>query len=303
MVQSSVRVGLCGLLLTASAACGGSDVASDRAAVTTQPSKVIDTQSAPAAAVTALQMQRFNCGELDVLDMSQYDRDGSLDGVEGAIASTCWLVRHPNGDLVWELGLPTGLAGQSATESPPYIMYLEQTLSDQLQVIGLSARDIDYVAFSANQFELTGQADQFPQAVWLTTEAEEAALFPPASDPDVDTEVSEAVAFAEMAREVFADELDVFGDGSVKLMSMPGPTAGHKILWVDLPQTGPVILPGALFYSEAALEQGFIPRFFADETATATSQNAVKTLADSTGARILISADFDHLANVPEQLN
>lgn len=41
---------------------------------------------------------------------------------------------------------------------------------------------------------------------------------------------------------------DVFGDGSVWILSTPGHTPGHQSLYVDLAETGPVVLSGDLYH-------------------------------------------------------
>ena len=36
---------------------------------------------------------------------------------------------------------------------------------------------------------------------------------------------------------------DVFGDGRVRILSAPGHTRGHQILFLDLAETGPLYYP------------------------------------------------------------
>lgn len=285
------------------AACGGDKSETDTA--DTQPKTEIAAPADPVAAppAKALHLIRLDCGELDVIDMASYDRGGALDGQEGALAVSCWLVRHPNGNLLWELGLPTAMAGLPGTDSPPYTMYLSKTLSQQLAGWSIRPNDIDYVAFSSNHFEHIGQADQFPGATWVTTEAEKEDLFPTVEDPELDTAISEAPTLGEMTSQTFDGELDLFGDGSVKLIEYPGPSVGHKALLVDLPERGPVFLAGALFHSSAAKENKFLPTFFTDEAASLTSINTALELVETSGAELIIPYDFDLLASLPDRLD
>ena len=44
---------------------------------------------------------------------------------------------------------------------------------------------------------------------------------------------------------------DVFGDGSVIIISTPGHTPGHQSLFVNLNKTGPIILSGDLYHYPA----------------------------------------------------
>jgi N-acyl homoserine lactone hydrolase len=46
----------------------------------------------------------------------------------------------------------------------------------------------------------------------------------------------------------------VFGDGSVVVISTPGHTPGHQSLFVNLKNTGPVVLSGDLYHYPAERE-------------------------------------------------
>ena len=46
----------------------------------------------------------------------------------------------------------------------------------------------------------------------------------------------------------YTGDHDVFGDGSVTLLAMPGHTPGHSAMMVRLPKTGPVLLTGDLYH-------------------------------------------------------
>src|SRR3546814_8878063 len=47
----------------------------------------------------------------------------------------------------------------------------------------------------------------------------------------------------------FTSDHDVFGDGSVVILRTPGHTPGHAALLVHLPQNGPIIFTGDLWYT------------------------------------------------------
>ena len=57
---------------------------------------------------------------------------------------------------------------------------------------------------------------------------------------------------------VTADEHDVFGDGTVILKAAPGHTPGHQVLYVKLPETGPVVLSGDLYHYPRSARWGAI---------------------------------------------
>ena len=54
-------------------------------------------------------------------------------------------------------------------------------------------------------------------------------------------------------------EADVFGDGSVTLVSTPGHTPGHQSLLVHLKNSGFIILSGDVVHSEENFEKNRVP--------------------------------------------
>ena len=52
---------------------------------------------------------------------------------------------------------------------------------------------------------------------------------------------------------------DVFGDGSVVLLSTPGHTPGHQSLYVKLAHTGGVVVSGDLYHYPAEADAGKMP--------------------------------------------
>src|SRR6202790_887212 len=54
-------------------------------------------------------------------------------------------------------------------------------------------------------------------------------------------------------------DYDVFGDGSVTILSTPGHTPGHQSLLVRLPKTGAVILSGDVVHFQTSFEHRYVP--------------------------------------------
>ena len=52
---------------------------------------------------------------------------------------------------------------------------------------------------------------------------------------------------------------DIFGDGSVVLLSTPGHTPGHQSLLVRLPKTGPVTLSGDVAHFQTSFDHRYVP--------------------------------------------
>ena len=91
---------------------------------------------------------------------------------------------------------------------------------------------------------------------------------------------------------------DVFGDGTVVIRSAPGHTPGHQVLFVDLVETGPVVLSGDLYYSPESRELRQVPPANYDAAQTLASMDAVETFLQQSGADLWIEHDFIHDATL-----
>jgi glyoxylase-like metal-dependent hydrolase (beta-lactamase superfamily II) len=104
----------------------------------------------------------------------------------------------------------------------------------------------------------------------------------------------------------FTDSYDVFGDGKVIIISMPGHTPGHSVLLVTLEHSGPILLSGDLYHLAEARERRTIPQFNTDVEATLASMDKFEELARESGARVIIQhedADFRNLPRAPAYLD
>ena len=96
---------------------------------------------------------------------------------------------------------------------------------------------------------------------------------------------------------------DVFGDGSVTILNMPGHTPGHRTLLVRLPRTGPVLLTGDLSHFTENMRRGGLPIFNTDRADTLASMARFQEIARNLRARIIIQhepADVRRLPAFPQ---
>jgi len=287
------------------AACSGS---SDTESATPSQDNVAGTPSAstPASVSEPLHMYVLDCGMIQVSDMDGFSDAGDYAGRTAVFSDTCWLIRHPEGDLLWDLGLPSELVGAGEQESGVFTLSMDRTLTEQMRDFGYAPWDVDYVSISHSHFDHAGQADQFQEATWLVHAAEYESMFPanpqPVENaPDVDGEVVAPFAnFATLTRETFTGERDVFGDGSVVILPTPGHTPGHTALQVTLPETGPVLLTGDLYHQPESRELRRVPRFNSDAAQTQTSMEVFEARATDLGAKIIIQHSLDDIASLPK---
>lgn len=275
------------------AACGGGDAP----AAPEAPAPAPQTQ-----AVDALHMYILDCGVVEVADLDIFSSAGDYAGMTDTFTDTCFLIRHPDGDLMWDLGLPGILAGGEPQADGVFTVSLEKTLTEQLNTLGLFPSDVEYVSISHSHFDHVGQIDQLQDATWLVHEAEYLTMFPPTSDADeeVDQNAAQFIAFDVLQTTQFSGEYDVFGDGSVLIFETPGHTPGHTSLQVNLPETGPVLLVGDLYHREESRRLRRVPRFNADEARTLASMEAFEARADALGATVIIQHDPGSVGALPQ---
>jgi glyoxylase-like metal-dependent hydrolase (beta-lactamase superfamily II) len=96
------------------------------------------------------------------------------------------------------------------------------------------------------------------------------------------------------------EDRDVFGDGSVVVMSTPGHTPGHQVLFVRLAKTGPVILGGDLYHYPEERTTGRVPTFEFDTEQSRASRRKVEAFLQQTGGQLWIEHDIPTHARLPK---
>ena len=91
----------------------------------------------------------------------------------------------------------------------------------------------------------------------------------------------------------------VFGDGSVRIVAMPGHTPGHSSLVVKLPKSGTFMLTGDLYHFMEQIENKGVPEFNVDRADTLASFHRFDQMADNLEATVVIQHDARHLGLLP----
>ena len=172
------------------------------------------------------------CGDIALTDQGRFSP--GLSG-PGNLSVTCYLIKHSQGWLLFDTGLGDSVAAKpEGQKSNSGVWYNKKTLASQLAEIGVRPSDIRYLAFSHAHGDHVGNIAMFPQATLLVQKAEYDSRNPagmPPFNPD------QAAVKAE-------GDHDVFGDGSVTLISTPGHSPGHQCLLVKMPKTGALLFSG-----------------------------------------------------------
>lgn len=201
----------------------------------------------------------------------------------------CYLIEHPKGRLLWDGGLPSSLAeaGDWVSAAEGTRMKLDRTLASQLGELNLTMDDIELAAFSHMHFDHVGVANELTNAQLLIQRVEyEAAFADPPTVPYFDPTLYNELATRPIV--ALKGEYDIFEDGRVRIIAAPGHTPGHQVLFVDLGNTGPIVLSGDLYHFSESRELRRIPTFNFNADDSFASIDKVETLLEETGAALWI---------------
>ena len=211
-----------------------------------------------------------------------------------------YLIVHPKGTLMFDTGgIPDSAfkpGGGTVTEG---IMSATKPLQPQLAAIGYKPSDIGYLALSHYHSDHTANANDFAGATWIVQKAERDFMF--ADKPQGIIQPAQYSALKNAKTTVLNNEdLDVFGDKSVVIMSTPGHTQGHQVLFVRLPKRGPVVLAGDLYHYPEERATGRTPTFEFNAEQSAASRKKIETFVKQNKAELWIGHDIATHAKLPK---
>ena len=243
---------------------------------------------------TAVELQVYDCGRMSLESVEPLGLEDEETEVRELIAP-CYVVEHPEGRLLFEGGLPSSVADVEGWQDMGggWQMRLDQTLAEQLAARGSTLSEFDYLAFSHFHFDHIGIANEVEHATLIVQKPEhEAAFTEGAESRNYQPDLYDNLSSAETV--VVHGDHDVFGDGRVRLLATYGHTAGHQSLFVDLAETGPVILSGDLYVLRVGREQQKVLAIDIDAEQSEASMQRVEALAAEAGADVWITHDLEH---------
>ncbi len=256
----------------------------------------------PGSRQTGVQrMYVFNCGESTVDDVSRWTPGVNV-GQPAAFSANCYLIRHTRGLMLWDSGINDNVATmpqgfQRSKVAPRY--ELPVPLRAQLSAIGVEPRDVTHVAFSHTHGDHVGNANLFAAATLYIQQAEYDVAFGPDAVSKWNFEVTSYDKLRASKMVKLNGDHDVFGDGSVVLISTPGHTPGHQSLLVKLPKRGPVILSGDMVHLQDSWVHRRVPAFNYDREQSLKSMSKVADLMARTGAELWINHDKAQSDTIP----
>lgn len=226
----------------------------------------------------------LNCGEGVAGDISRWS-PGVNEGKSMDFADTCYLIKHSQGWFLWDTGIPDAVAAMSnglVPADPKAVTWRRpKTLAAQLEQIGVKPADVKAMGVSHTHPDHIGNVEMFPQATLYVQKAE---YDWPGANNEPRFKRSHPV-------ELLAGDKDVFGDGSMTILSTPGHTPGHQSLLVKLPKTGAVVLSGDAVHFKDNWDHRRVPSMNANKEQSAASMQKIADTLDKEKAQLWINHD------------
>jgi N-acyl homoserine lactone hydrolase len=236
-------------------------------------------------------LTRLDCGTsampTDV--SSRFSDTYAYNGLKVQLTYSCYLIKHGDEYLVWDTGNP-------ATGSPASP---KTSLVDLLAQLKLTPDQIKYVGISHYHGDHIGQVASFPKSILLIGKGDWDVLT--STTPN---QAANPAPFANWITgggkvEPVPVDKDVFGDGSVVMLNMPGHTPGHHSLLVRLKEMGNVLISGDMAHFRENYESNGVPGFNTSHAETLSSFDRFKKIATNLKATVIIQHDARDIGKLP----
>ena len=216
-----------------------------------------------------------------------------------------FLIRHPGaGAVLVDTGFHPSVAldpkrnlGQFAGRVHGIRMDHDQAVEFQLRARGLALSDVGVVVMTHLHYDHASGISELPDATFIVDENEwrhatsegvfsgyHQRHYDHAFDwRAIDFHAHDVNSFAGFGRTV-----DLFGDGSIRLLSTPGHSFGHMSVLARLRDDRELLICGDAIYSLGSLEQDLLPLFVADQHVYERSRDEIRRYAEQTPTAILI---------------
>jgi glyoxylase-like metal-dependent hydrolase (beta-lactamase superfamily II) len=213
---------------------------------------------------------------------------------------SCILLKHPKGNVLFDTGChpsaasdPEGRWGPLAKVMMP-IMARETNVLTELQAVGMEPDEISFVICSHLHPDHCG-CNQFFQMATVVVHAQELAA---AKEPGA-TNAGYLPADWDhpMPMRVIDKETDLFEDGRIVLIPLPGHTPGTMGALVQLDRDGQFLLASDAVGLRANLDDDFIPKNTWNVEQCRQSFTEVRRL-EKAGAKVICGHDLEQWASL-----
>jgi N-acyl homoserine lactone hydrolase len=249
--------------------------------------------SLPAAAQTPeVTLTRIDCGTgaKPTVVNERFSDTFAFPGLNLTFTFSCYLIKHGDDYMVWDTGFAPG-----ANPNAPKV-----GIAEYLAQVKVKPEQVKFVGISHFHGDHTGQLAPFTNATLLIGKGDWDGVI--ANPPMPGANVAGFKAWLDEKRKVepLTNDKDVFGDGSVLILRMPGHTPGHQTLLVRLKEKGAVLLTGDLFHFRENYASSGQPWFNADRAQTSASMDRFKALAKNLNATVVIQHDMRDIDKLPK---
>lgn len=250
-------------------------------------------------AAVPVKLWRLDCGGgwINLLNLFSDTKAYSGQSKEGSAG--CYLIKHGAVYMLWDTGLPASLKGAPVNRKDPMSFTLDKTLVEQLATLQLRPEQVSIVGISHYHSDHVGQAASFPGATLMIGKADLDALR--ADHPPAESDLPPLAPWLRGSGKVDAvdGDRDVFGDGTVTMIDLPGHTPGHHGLLVRLSRMGYVLLTGDAVHFHENYDTGGVPEGNASRAETLAAIDRMKGLTKNLKATVIIQHDARDIAKLP----
>lgn len=209
-------------------------------------------------------------------------------GLKIQLTYSCYLVKHGSDYLVWDTGNPVGAPARAPQTS----------LVDLLAQLAVKPEQIKYVGISHYHGDHVGQVSAFPKSTLLIGKGDWDVVSDPKASAATAAPFANWTTGGSKVEPVPADR-DIFGDGTVLMLSTPGHTPGHHSLLIKLRTMGNVLLSGDLAHFQENYDSNGVPSFNTNRADTLASLDRFKKIAANLKATVIIQHDPRDVAKLP----
>ncbi len=203
---------------------------------------------------------------------------------------SCYLIKHGDDYMLWDTGQAMDAPGGVAPKV---------SVVDQLKQLNVTPDQINYVGISHYHGDHTGQVASFPGATLMMGSGDWTAISSPKPAAGVNAKPFGHWLSGGGKVESLPGDKDVFGDGTVIILSTPGHTPGHRSVMVKLSEKGNVILVGDAAHFRENYDTNGVPTFNVSRADTLASMDRIKKLALVHKATVIIQHDARDVAKLP----